>query len=356
MVEEGNDAGVYPPLAKNGRRAPLIAPRRGQLGISQGGLAKRIGISRQSLSAIETGVSSPSVEVALLIAKTLGTTVEDLFLIGDSIVEAYFDLERFRDSRVAVGEIGSRLIARRLSSRRDSGPTGASDGRYVNGEFVWNSPRSTSIFLSGCDPSLGVLVDWLNIKDPTRRYRWISAQNSTAEAELAVGVTHFALRHGVVGPKVANSSYAAFDLCDWTLAVAVKGENPLRISSLGDAIDKGARWAARPKGSGTLETLALELLELRLDIELVNQTSSIFLDHQSAVEYVALGDADYVLAAECIARDGGLDVVGGISQRSHLYWDEKNVSPEVVSIVINEAKSREFRRELESMSGYHLIG
>ena len=356
MLEEVANPKVYSPFARSGRRAPLVAARRGQLGISQGKLAKRIGISRQSLSAIETGVSSPSVEVALVIAKFLGTTVEDLFLIGDSTVDAYFDLEQFRDSRVAVGEIGERLIARRLSSHRDGGPAGASDGRYVNGEFVWNSPRSTSIFLSGCDPSLGVLSDWLNIRDPTRRYRWISVQNSTAETELASGVTHFALRHGVVGAEVSSSSYAALDLCDWTLAVAVKGANPLGISSLGDAIDKGALWAARPKGSGTSETLALELLGLKLDLESVNQTSSVFPDHQSAVDHVALGDADYALAVECIARDGGLDVVGGISQRSHLYWDEKNVSPEVVSIVANEAKSREFKRELEAMPGYHLIG
>ncbi len=356
MVEKGDDPKEVSPLAKGVRRVPLVAMRRGQLGMSQGSLAKRVGISRQSLSAIETGASSPSVEVALCIARSLAMAVEDLFPLRDSLPEALFDLGRFRNSRVAVGEVGSRLVARRLSSRRDGGPAGASDGRYIDGNFVWNSPRSVSIFLSGCDPSLGVLADWLNIKDPTRRYRWIMAQNSTAEAELAAGTTHFALHHGVVGQVATDTRFSAFELCDWTLAIAVRDKNPLGISSLADAIDKGALWAARPEGSGTSDTLELELVGLKLARESINRTANTFFDHYGAVDYVAVGDADYALAVECIARDGGLDVVDGITQRSNLCWDEDNVPPEVVSIVVNEAKSREFKRELEAMSGYQPIG
>src|SRR5271168_727959 len=51
--------------------------------ISQAELARRAGISRQALGAIESGVYLPSVAVALSLARELGENVESLFG-GDS--------------------------------------------------------------------------------------------------------------------------------------------------------------------------------------------------------------------------------------------------------------------------------
>ncbi len=50
---------------------------RGEL--SQQQLAERVGITRQTIVAIERGNYSPSVKLALLLAKTLETSVEQLF-------------------------------------------------------------------------------------------------------------------------------------------------------------------------------------------------------------------------------------------------------------------------------------
>lgn len=47
--------------------------------LSQEDLAKKVGISRQSILAIETGKSVPSTTLAIRIAKELNTTVEELF-------------------------------------------------------------------------------------------------------------------------------------------------------------------------------------------------------------------------------------------------------------------------------------
>jgi putative transcriptional regulator len=47
--------------------------------LNQSELAHRAGISRQALSAIETGLYQPSVAVALSLARELGETVEKLF-------------------------------------------------------------------------------------------------------------------------------------------------------------------------------------------------------------------------------------------------------------------------------------
>jgi putative transcriptional regulator len=47
--------------------------------LSQQELAEMVGVSRQTIVAIERGNYSPSVKLALVLARKLGTTVEELF-------------------------------------------------------------------------------------------------------------------------------------------------------------------------------------------------------------------------------------------------------------------------------------
>lgn len=46
---------------------------------SQGDLAQRLGVSRQSVNAIETGKYDPSLPLAFRIAKVFGLPIEDIF-------------------------------------------------------------------------------------------------------------------------------------------------------------------------------------------------------------------------------------------------------------------------------------
>ncbi|HEX7996554.1 MAG TPA: helix-turn-helix domain-containing protein, partial [Streptosporangiaceae bacterium] len=48
-------------------------------GYSQQQLAGMAGVSRQAVSAVESGLSDPSLRVALALAQALGMTVEELF-------------------------------------------------------------------------------------------------------------------------------------------------------------------------------------------------------------------------------------------------------------------------------------
>ena len=56
---------------------------RGELGITQGTLAERLGVSRQSINYIEQGTYAPSVTLALRIAGEFGVQVEDIFTLGE---------------------------------------------------------------------------------------------------------------------------------------------------------------------------------------------------------------------------------------------------------------------------------
>lgn len=52
---------------------------RARIGINQGDLGKRAGVSRQTISLIERGDYSPSVTLALKLAKIFEVHVEELF-------------------------------------------------------------------------------------------------------------------------------------------------------------------------------------------------------------------------------------------------------------------------------------
>ena len=54
---------------------------RGEL--SQQQLADMVSVSRQTIVSIERGDYAPSVKLALLLARKLGTTVEELFALED---------------------------------------------------------------------------------------------------------------------------------------------------------------------------------------------------------------------------------------------------------------------------------
>ena len=53
--------------------------REGQ-GWSQGELAERLQVSRQTINALETGKYDPSLPLAFRIARLFGTRIEDVFL------------------------------------------------------------------------------------------------------------------------------------------------------------------------------------------------------------------------------------------------------------------------------------
>lgn len=52
-------------------------------GITQEQLSKKVGVSRQSIVAIETGKYNPSLELAFKIAKEFQCSIEDVFIFEE---------------------------------------------------------------------------------------------------------------------------------------------------------------------------------------------------------------------------------------------------------------------------------
>lgn len=62
------------------RMKNTIRERRKALGLSQEELAKRCGVSRQTINAIENNKYDPTLALAFALARELGVLVDQLFL------------------------------------------------------------------------------------------------------------------------------------------------------------------------------------------------------------------------------------------------------------------------------------
>ncbi len=60
-----------------------LAELRAERGWTQGVLAEKLAVSRQSVNAIETGKYDPSLPLAFRIARLFGQPIEAIFLDGD---------------------------------------------------------------------------------------------------------------------------------------------------------------------------------------------------------------------------------------------------------------------------------
>jgi DNA-binding XRE family transcriptional regulator len=118
----------------DGTRLRLARQARG---LSQQQLAGVAGVTRQAVSAVESGHSDPSLRVALAVARALGMTVEDLFGPGDPgdpVLARPVAAVSGPGSRVALATVGDTFVALPLHAntgvRLGFGPAG---GLVANG-------------------------------------------------------------------------------------------------------------------------------------------------------------------------------------------------------------------------------
>lgn len=63
----------------------IVKPLRKQAGLRQEDLAQALGVSRQTIIAVENNKYNPTLELAMRMAKLLGRPVEEIFFLdGDN--------------------------------------------------------------------------------------------------------------------------------------------------------------------------------------------------------------------------------------------------------------------------------
>ena len=97
--------------AASGARLRLARRARGFSQLQVAGMA---GVSRQAVSAVESGISDPSLRVAMMLARALGMTVEELFGSETAVAPvAVAPLAPLggKDARVTLAPMGDGCVA-----------------------------------------------------------------------------------------------------------------------------------------------------------------------------------------------------------------------------------------------------
>ena len=62
-----------------------IQDLRKEKGLTQQGLAEKLGVSRQTIISLENGKYNPSISLAYKLAKVFGLTIEDVFIFDEKV-------------------------------------------------------------------------------------------------------------------------------------------------------------------------------------------------------------------------------------------------------------------------------
>ena len=62
-----------------------IQDLRKEKGLTQQGLAEKLGVSRQTIISLKNGKYNPSISLAYKLAKVFGLTIEDVFIFDEEV-------------------------------------------------------------------------------------------------------------------------------------------------------------------------------------------------------------------------------------------------------------------------------
>ncbi len=346
-------------------------------GISQVELARRAGISRQALGAIESGAYQPGVTVALSLAHHLGESVERLFGGGggmERLSAAWSESEepsRASGSRlpVALGRVGGRLvaIAQPVAGLRLA-PAGGMLEHAVRGRAEVMALRSreeidSTLLIAGCDPAVTLLADWL-----ARRRSAVSAvalrcSSREALAALLEGRVHVAglhLRDPQTGEYNLRPARLALgrrrallvNFARWELGLATAPGNRLQMRGWADLAQPGIEIVNRERGSGARAALDEALAALRLGASRIGGYKREVGGHLEVAAAIAAGQADAGVTIRVAAEAYGLGFVALREEGYDLVIPERETDAAPVKAMIEALNSSRFGNELAELCAY----
>jgi putative molybdopterin biosynthesis protein len=352
-------------------------------GFSQQQLASMAGVSRQAVSAVESGHSDPSLRVALALAQALGMSVEDLFGPGEPaapVAAVSVAPMRGRTDRVALAPVGDRFVA--LPLRGDTGaglgflPAGglanpanvavsavavgtASNGADAGLELVAvrpiGPPRPTLV-VAGCDPALPLLATPLSLLDPPVAFAWWPCGSAAALRLARQGLVHVAGVHtqgdsGDAGQPLPDGADVV-GFTAWREGLAVRPELKPVVTGL-DAIAKHRlRIVNREPGAEARRLLDAERVRLGLDAGDLAGYDTQAAGHLQVASAVAAGLAEAGVASEPAARAYGLAFVPLAEERFSLVIPAEHAASREVQALFKVLSSPWLLAQLASLPGY----
>jgi len=323
---------------------------------SQADLAKRVGISRAAVSAIEAERLSPSVATALALAAVLECSVEELFRRGGAIQPheskpAWAWIPRSESSRYWEAEIGHRRLLYPVEAMALN-PT-PHDGIWQNGVLRDSgSAADTTLVMASCDPAAGLLAAEY-ARASGFRLLVFPRGGSVALELLKQRVVHVAgLHYSTEGAPERNtetvraqigSECRLLRVAKWESGIALATDD--RSRSAESVARRGLRWAARESGSAARECLD-ELLGKR-------QFTGREVDgHAAVAEAVRAGWAEAGVCVRFSADEARLNFLPVRTETLDLCFPAAFQHDPRIQALVRLLRNRACRRLISELPGY----
>jgi putative molybdopterin biosynthesis protein len=357
----------------NGARLRLARQARG---FSQQQLAGMADVSRQAVSAVESGHSDPSLRVALALAQALGMTVEDLFGPGEAarpvsavpvapladgqarvvlapVGDQFVALPLTGDTAAGMGFIpAGGLAARTGLARQARGPAGQVDVQPIG------PPRPTLV-VAGCDPALPLLATPLSLLDPPVAFAWWPCGSTEALRLAAAGLVHVAGVHlrdarGAYNTAASNLPGGAevVGFTAWREGLVTSPALAVTLTSLDVVARDQLRLVNREPGAEARRVLDRERERLGLDPAELPGYHTQAAGHLQVASAVAAGLADAGVASEPAARAYGLGFVPLADERFDLVLPGQHLGSREVQGLLKVLSSPWLLAQLASLPGY----
>jgi molybdate-binding protein/DNA-binding XRE family transcriptional regulator len=354
-----------------------LAAFRQKRGLSAVELAQAVGVSRQTVYAMEAGDYVPNTSVALKLARVLQSSVEELFRLNEAealaeppsqLVTMIAGDEGRRGERVQICRVDEKLAAcgghpaQWIFAPADGVvTTSGAKGKTKVQTFHPEHEFKNRILMAGCDPGMPVLsrhMQLAGIELVLTHRNSSQALKLLAEGSIHVAGTH--LRDEGSGewnvPQIRKlfpaNRMAVISFATWEMGLVASRRTSKKISGIADLGRPGVTIVNREPGAGSRQLLDAQLKEAGLkggDIKGYDREAD---GHLAAAWHVSAGFADCCVATEAAARAFDLQFIPLVSERYDLVLWRKHLETPGVQALLETMNRLSFRRELSSLGGY----
>jgi putative molybdopterin biosynthesis protein len=361
---DGDDGRAQHP--STGRAGAQLRLARQARGFSQYQLARMAGVSRQAVSAVEAGLSDPSLRVALTLARALGLTVEELF--GPATPEPSVAVRPLaplggEGSRVSLAAMGETFIALPLTGATVTRAGFAPAGGRVSGprKVTPLGPQRPTLVVAGCDPALPLLELPLSLLDPPVEFLWWPCGSQEALALAADGLVHAAGAHlrgqsgdYNTGParELLHDGADVIGFTSWREGLVLRPELANGVTDLASVAAAGLRLVNREPGAEARRVLDRELSGLGVSGSDLAGYDTRATGHLEVAAAIAAGLADAGIASEPAALAYGLTFVPLTEERFDLVIPAGRTGTREVQGLLRALSSSWLLGQLASLPGY----
>jgi putative molybdopterin biosynthesis protein len=358
-----------------------LAELRTKRGLGASQLATQVGISRQTVYAIEAGTYVPNTVVSLKLARALETTVEEIFQIDpeDQVPDEIEDATVLGDPEsmapglplrlcsvdghlVAVApESGGWCLPPADAVLLESPRAGKHNAKIrILGDKWKKSPR---LLLAGCDPSVSFLAQSLQ----TQGCELVVAyENSSRSLEfLHEGWVHVAGTHMVdkatgktdllpITKMFGRNAVTVISYAIWEEGLVTAQGNPKHIVGIADLARKDVRFTNRESGAGCRRLLDDLMQEQGISAKQIKGYEKITSGHLPAARLVRSGEVDCCISTQAVARALALDFIPLAQKPYHLVIRRSQLNYPPIQTLLEILGRASFRREVEAYTGYSM--